>query len=197
MDYKHLRAAEYRLMPWKNGRGTTCEVWREPADEADAFIWRASIADIVEKSSFSKFSGLTRVINTLEGEGMRLKVDGAWTGPLRPCDPFVFSGDSEVESELLGGPIRDFNLIYNPQICSARLQWLDLRRPQVFCSQAATLLIFAVNEVEVGTDEFSLKLGHHESALLNNDQAALTRIRLAAGANGFENQCCLIEIDRR
>lgn len=197
MNYNLLRAAEYRLMPWKNGRGTTCEIWREPADEAEAFVWRVSIADIVEKSSFSKFSGLTRVINTLEGEGMRLKVDEVWTGPLRPYDPFVFSGDSAVESELLGGPIRDFNLIYNARLCAARLQWLDLSHPRVFCSQARALLIFAVGQVEVGTGENSLNLSHHDSALLDNDQTALTRISLASSANSFENHCCLIEIDRR
>ena len=197
MKYTLLRADEYRRMPWKNGLGTTCEVRREPVDEDEAFVWRLSIADIKEKSSFSKFSGLTRIIGTLEGEGMRLKVDGSWTGPLRPYDPFIFSGDSEVESELLDGPIRDFNLIYDARLCAARLQWLELSRPRVFCSQAATMLIFAVGQVEVVSGEFSLDLNHHDSVLLDNDRGDLTRIVLSPRTAALNNHCCLIELARR
>lgn len=197
MKYSLLRSDEYRLMSWKNGLGTTCEVRREPADEADTFIWRVSIADIKEKSSFSKFSGLMRIINTLEGEGMRLKVDGTLTRSLLKYDPFIFSGDRVVESELLDGPIRDFNLIYNPELCAARLQWLELGRPQTFCSQAKTMLIFAVGEVAVDAGEFSLSLSSHDSVLLSNDHAALTRVKLSSREAAEESFCCLIEIDRR
>ena len=196
MKYNLLRADEYRCMPWKNGLGTTCEVRREPVDEDEAFAWRVSIADIKDKSSFSKFSGMTRIIGTLEGEGMRLKVDESWTGPLRPYDPFIFSGDSVVESELLDGPIRDFNLIYDARLCAARLQWLELSRPQVFCSQAATMLIFAVGQVEVGAAGFSLALNHHDSVLLDNDQAELTRISLSPRTTVANNHCCVIELTR-
>ena len=194
MKYQLLRSDEYRLMRWKNGLGVTCEIRREPADESEAIVWRASIADIKEKSSFSTFSGLARIINTLEGGGMRLKVDGSWTGPLLKYDPFIFSGDSEVESELLDGPIRDFNLIYDSRVCAARLQWLEVSRPQVFCSQAETILIFSVGQVEVAIGDESFILNHHDSVLLDNDRAALTRISLSSRSAALESHCCLIEI---
>lgn len=192
-----LRSADQRLMPWKNGLGLTREIFREPLDDAEAFVWRASIAEVAANSSFSSFPGLTRIINTLEGEGMRLKVDGLWAGPLLKYDPFVFSGDSAVESELLGGPIRDFNLIYDPRLCSARLQWLDLDRPRVFCSQAEAALIFAVGRAEVETGECRQSLNSHDSILLRGGRALPDRIQVSAGDSSGENHCCLIEISRR
>ena len=82
---------------------------------------------------------------------MTLQVDGQDTRPLLPLDPFAFSGESQVSCALLGGPIRDFNLIYAPERFSARLQWL--KSEQRFFSSASTVLIFSVAEqaqVEMG-----------------------------------------------
>jgi environmental stress-induced protein Ves len=193
IQYAALRADDYQRMPWKNSLGSTCEVYREPSLVGD-FLWRVSLADVRVNSAFSPFPGLRRVIGTLEGAGMRLNVDGAWTGPLVQYDPFIFSGDSAVESELLDGPIRDFNLIYSPRLCAARLQWLDVARPQTFCTQAETLLVLAVGRAEVAGGEFTLSLNHLDSALLRNEGAELARIQLKPGSSE-ESRCCVIEIN--
>ena len=194
MKHKIMRAADYRRRPWKNGLGTTLEVYREPV-EGDSFDWRVSIADLVENSFFSAFPSLIRVICTLEGRGMRLNIDGVQTRSLLKYDPLVFSGDSKVESELLDGPIRDFNLIFDPDKCSARLQWLDPSSPQVFCSPSSSVLLFALGPTALEFGEHTLELDFFDAALLTNEFRSLTRIQISSRGEPTA-RCCLIEVDR-
>ena len=57
---KLLGPADYKLMLWKNGRGTTRELAVSPADSAldgKLFAWRVSIADVESDCEFSPFPG--------------------------------------------------------------------------------------------------------------------------------------------
>src|SRR3546814_9297313 len=80
-------------------------------------------------------------ISVLHGDGMTLMVDGQATRSLHPLDSFAFSGESHVTCTLLGGAIRDFNLIYAPKRYHARLQWMGGQ--QRFFSEAGTVLVFS------------------------------------------------------
>ena len=104
-----LRAQDYPRMPWKNGGGFTEEITRDSGEGLDGFGWRLSIADIEDSGGFSTFAGYQRIITVLQGDGMRLVVDGQASRPLLACDAFAFSGESQVSCRLLGGAIRDFN----------------------------------------------------------------------------------------
>jgi len=143
-----LRARDYPRMPWKNGGGFTEEITRDAGDSLDGFGWRLSIADIEESGGFSSFTGYQRIITVLQGDGMRLLVDGQASRPLLRFDAFAFSGESQVSCKLLGGAIRDFNLIYAPQRYRARLQWFD-GSSRLFSSASTVLLFAASNHVEV------------------------------------------------
>ena len=185
---KVLRAVDYPRMPWKNGGGSTEEITRDAGKGLDGFGWRLSIADIGESGGFSTFSGYERIITVLQGDGMTLRVDGQDTHPLLPLDPFAFSGESHVDCTLLGGPIRDFNLIYAPQRYRARLQWLD--GEQRFFSEAGVLLVFSVSEtldVKVGND--ASQLGRHDCLQLDGNTGLLE-----VSSNGA---CCVIELTAR
>ena len=65
-----LRAAGYRVMPWKNGGGTTTEVAVSP-DHAglEDFDWRISMARVETSGPFSSFAGIDCTLSVLEGEG--------------------------------------------------------------------------------------------------------------------------------
>ncbi len=193
-----LGPADYRDMPWKNGLGVTCEIWREPADVAKDFDWRVSVADVKENGPFSFFQGYTRLINTLEGKGMRLTVDGQKSGDLKQYEPFAFSGDSRVESELIDGPIRDFNLIYRAGAHRARLEWLNLSAPRSFASQADWILMYAVRGLEIRAAGSSVELEGGHTLLLTNEEARPEVVTLAPapGAAAGEKCCCLIEITK-
>lgn len=189
---QHFKAADYPRMPWKNGAGSTLEIARDTGAGLDGFGWRLSIADVGADGGFSAFNGYQRIITVLEGEGMQLTVDGQVSRPLRQFDAFAFSGDSEVDCRLLGGAIRDFNLIYSPVRYLARLQWLSLEQPQRFFSSAATVLLFSATQgLELRRDGASLAEVGRYDCLRIEGEAELAAFELRAEAGGA---CCLIEL---
>lgn len=107
-----IRAADHRVMPWKNGGGVTREVLVEldPADPSQ-FLWRISIATVAQAGPFSRFPGIDRSIAVLDGAGMRLDVDGKPETVSRGGTPFRFSGDADVFSELIDGETTDLNVM--------------------------------------------------------------------------------------
>jgi len=102
---------EHRRMPWKNGGGTTAEVLSEPGPYG-ALLWRLSIADVAGSGPFSDFAGYERHILLLAGDGFVLRFAGGPPHRLhRLLEPFTFDGGRPVACELLGGPVRDLNLM--------------------------------------------------------------------------------------
>ena len=109
-----LKPSDYRVMPWKNGGGTTTEIWIHPEGAGwDDFAWRVGIADIARSGPFSSFPGIERSILMLEcpeGSGMKLTIDG--NESMLPLHRFVdFAGEAVTEGTLLGAPVRDFNVM--------------------------------------------------------------------------------------
>ncbi|WP_305518459.1 HutD family protein [Pseudomonas sp. Q11] len=180
-----LRAADYPRMPWKNGGGSTEEITRDSGSGLDGFGWRLSIADIGESGGFSTFAGYERIISVLQGDGMTLTVDGQATRSLHPLDPFAFSGESHVTCTLLGGAIRDFNLIYAPKRYRARLQWMGGQ--QRFFSEAGTVLVFsAAPTLRVKIDTAVEALGLYDCLQLSGNTGLLEISTVG--------QCCVIEL---
>ena len=111
-----LGPTDYRVMPWKNGRGSTTELAIHPQDsglKGQPFDWRLSMADVTEDGDFSSFPGYDRTLIVAEGEGMELEFDGA-SAPMRLTGPgqgAMFSGDWLTRGRLLDGPVRDFNVM--------------------------------------------------------------------------------------
>lgn len=143
-------------MPWRNGLGSTLEIARDtPADD---FGWRISLADVTQAGPFSPFAGMTRIISVIEGAGMRLHVDGESTAPLGRWQAFVFSGDAQVECELLDGPIRDFNLIYRADRYATELDWVAINGAWELDESPTLLLFCAEGSLEVCHEGASLGL---------------------------------------
>jgi environmental stress-induced protein Ves len=141
--------------PWKNGGGVTRELLAWPT--AEDWLIRISVADIEKDGPFSAFPGIRRTITVLSGAGIWL--DAPLDVELRPKDPpFTYSGDLAPRCELLRGPTRDLNAMFDEKAGVGRLQrWrtghetkrkrvsfaLDLKPPTlfgVFTLAAATLL---------------------------------------------------------
>ncbi|MFY0581861.1 HutD family protein [Cystobacter fuscus] len=119
---------DYRDMPWKNGGGITRELLRLPhPGEPERFLLRLSIATVASSGPFSLFPGVDRTLLFLEGEGMALRREGAPEVVLeRGSAPFRFPGEVPFESRLLGGPVRDFNLMVDRELAEARLDVVEL-----------------------------------------------------------------------
>jgi len=108
-----LRADALQPQPWRNGLGVTRELaLSPPGANADDFLWRCSVADVVGPAPFSRFPGIDRIIVLLDGDGFRMTLDGDREHALTTaCAPFAFPGEASVDVQLAGGPTRDFNLM--------------------------------------------------------------------------------------
>jgi environmental stress-induced protein Ves len=140
MTGRVLRPSDYQRMPWKNGGGTTTEIWKAVSPDGE-MLWRLSIADVASDGPFSAFPGIDRVIMVIEGKGMELTVDGR---PQRLDDlfkSFAFSGDAKTDCRLIAGPIRDFNLMVARSYGSGtlRVQYLAAGETAPFAENVAAL----------------------------------------------------------
>jgi environmental stress-induced protein Ves len=110
--HRLLTPADYRRMPWKNGRGQTTEIASAPPGASlDTFDWRVSVADVTADGAFSRFPGIERTIALIAGGGMRLAIGGRDVELRAPFEPYTFDGSDDAHCALIGGPVRDYNLM--------------------------------------------------------------------------------------
>jgi environmental stress-induced protein Ves len=136
---RHLRAADYREMKWANGRGATREVLRLPAE--GPILWRISLAEVPEDGPFSPFPGLARILTVIAGDGLLLSGPGIAL-EARPWRPVRFSGEVPIDARLIGDPVRDLNLIYDPTQLTAEVEVLagpcQIEATAVWLAEGAT-----------------------------------------------------------
>ena len=123
MAIRHLTPSDYSRQPWKNGRGTTTELWRLERD--GQLLVRLSRAAVVEDGPFSVFPGIERNLTVLSGPGFRL-TGGGLDFRCDPLIPVAFPGDVALQAtETLDMQSDDFNVM------TAR----TLPKPQVWLAQ--------------------------------------------------------------
>ena len=92
---KVLRVADYRQMPWANGKGVTVELAK--AEQGGRLLWRLSMATVAEDGPFSVFDGIERNLTVLDGPGFRLVGEGVDL-ECAPLVPVAFGGDVPVRA---------------------------------------------------------------------------------------------------
>ncbi len=121
-SFRLLRPASYRVMPWKNGLGTTTEIAVHPPGSAiDDFTWRLSIADLGASGPFSTFAGYDRLLVQIEGAPMTLSHEGGGEHRLQPLVPYRFAGELGTHGTLDAPPARDFNVMVRRARASAEV----------------------------------------------------------------------------
>lgn len=112
LESRHLTPADYRVMPWKNGQGTTTEIAAFPPGAGlDTFTWRISIADIATSGPFSSFPGIDRIVLQTAGDPMTLHHEGHSPRRLTLLSPVRFPGELVTRGEVPTPPVRDFNVM--------------------------------------------------------------------------------------
>lgn len=126
---KILSAKDFRAMPWKNGGGTTRELYRIPhPDDPERFLLRLSIAHVTSNGPFSLFPGIDRTLLLLSGNGGKLFfADEVEVVLDQPLTPLYFAGEDHVECELLDGPVEDFNVMVDRDWGKTTVQISDAR----------------------------------------------------------------------
>lgn len=104
----HLTAADYKTMPWANGKGTTVEMLK--LEDNDQLLWRLSRASVVENGDFSMFSGIERNLTVISGPGFDLRGDGLHLNA-KPLIPVGFAGDTPIRVEAVTAASDDFNVM--------------------------------------------------------------------------------------
>ena len=178
-----LRAADRIPTPWKNGGGLTCELaaW-PPGASLPHFEWRASIAEVTSDGPFSDFEGVDRVITVLEGAGLELRFEGHKAVRVdTSAVPLAFPGDVPCSAALVGGAVRDFNVMVRRGRWAAHVRRVDA--PTTLHMQAEVTILLARTSASLdvnclGPEDAVLIEGEHEVDLVHGAWvvAELTRV---------------------
>jgi hypothetical protein len=139
-----LRPSDYRVMPWRNGGGSTTEIAIDPPGSGlgDGFFWRVSLADVAQDGPFSRFPGYDRHIMLIAGKGMSLNANENGRFALdAPYKPVRFSGDWPVQAFLASGPVRDFNLMVRRDLGESQLLTVTGNDKQLLGSAVGTIIV--------------------------------------------------------
>lgn len=166
---KIIRASDLAEVRWKNGGGVTREI--AVASTRGKIIWRLSIADVAVDGPFSDFTGLTRILTVIRGNGMDL-ISAQGRLPADLNRPVRFDGALEINSVLKDGPIRDLNLMFDPLFCDGDVVSVAGPCRQDFGADPYLMLgvVCTKGRAEIGTD---LHLYPGDSALISSGKVAL------------------------
>ncbi|MEJ7603535.1 MAG: HutD family protein [Kofleriaceae bacterium] len=93
---------DWQAQPWRNGRGTTHEIWRD----ADDYALRVSCAEVAASGPFSQFPGFRRWTFLLGPAPIRLGEHEL----VKPGDHLELPGDLALEATV-GEPTRLLNIL--------------------------------------------------------------------------------------
>lgn len=140
---------QFHTMPWKNGGGSTLELFRLTQPGCDDFAVRLSIASVNGNGPFSLFDRVDRHLILLTGSGVQLTfADGSRVNLERPLQTVSFAGELPCESELNNGPIQDFNLMVHRDFGSGSLSVITLAEGDKVRSIAKPLCFYYLLEGE-------------------------------------------------
>lgn len=120
---------------WRNGLGWTTEIARRPEDVE--WSWRLSIAESDQAADFSSFPGVDRELVLLTGRGLRLRFHDGETHELeKPYESLRFPGDRPLTGEPMGGPTRQFNLMWRRDRVLGQVSFRQFTEPVELASGA-------------------------------------------------------------
>ena len=136
----------FKQIPWKNGQGTTIELAINEEGTVNDFDWRLSIATVKNDGPFSDFSGYTRNLVLIAGNGLSLEHSPTRVDRLDELLQFsTFDGGYETKAALINGPITDFNLMTRSNRFDARLE--TYRKPsQIKLEKALISFVYSLDE---------------------------------------------------
>ena len=122
-----IQPTHFKTVPWKNGKGETVEMAINPGGTLDNFDWRLSMASVVENGVFSNFTGYTRNLILIDGDGINLQHNDNKIDRLSSLLDFAtFDGGNKTVGNLHSNEITDFNVItrtesFNTQVSCHKL----------------------------------------------------------------------------
>ncbi|MGV2100079.1 HutD/Ves family protein [Rhizobium sp. 21-4511-3d] len=181
----HLKAANHRRMPWKNGGGETVEIAVFPDNAAlGDFDWRVSMATVATDGPFSIFEGIDRTLSVLSGDGIALAIDCREPVRLTKIStPLAFPADVPVMATLSDGTITDLNVMTRRGRLEHTVERLAVDGMLEETVQAGTvLLVCRDGAVSCTHDGAQIDLDHDDGLLLQLDSPSALKLQGAGTA---------------
>ena len=160
-----IEPAQFKVVPWKNGKGETIEMAINAGGTLDHFDWRLSMASVVDDGVFSDFSGYTRNLILIAGDGIDLQHNESKIDKLiHLLDYATFDGGSKTMANLHGSAITDFNIITRTSNMDAKIS-CQLQTQKHLIEQCELCFIFSLfknAEISMNTEEKTVEIpaGH-------------------------------------
>lgn len=125
-----IRQSEFKKMPWKNGKGTTQQIYIHPENsnlDKNNFDLRISSAPIATDGEFSQFAGMSRILVPIKGAGFEL--NGKVYEKFEVAN---FSGDELTSCRLIKDSVMDVGVIYDPKKFHIHAKVLNIKSPMSF-----------------------------------------------------------------
>lgn len=157
----------YKVMPWKNGRGTTAQIAMDSEQSVfpENFLWRVSSAQVTSNDPFSIFDGCRRALVVVQGQGLLLN-----DVELKPLVPYFFSGNEQIDCRLIEGPVVDLGVIFNTQKVKVGMEVLKGSEIKLQCSEGIQFLYLVEGDAKFSAGVLqqgdTLKLAAPESITL-------------------------------
>ncbi len=156
------RLADCPEVPWRNGAGTTRELY------VDADL-RVTVASERSEAAFSDFSGWSRTIVPL-GDGFSLLLGERREEKIPALSAFAFSGSEQVRARLAAGPIDALNVMTRDGALAHRAISLPLAAPLAEEISALALFLFrgtlSLGDEALAAGTFAFAEGRDECAEL-------------------------------
>lgn len=180
---KIYSTADYKTLPWKNGKGFTRELLRLNDSQCEGeFLFRLSQASISQDGPFSLFPGIDRILILLKGNGVRLQMNDSSTLLEKPLAPFSFPGEETVKCELIKGACEDFNIMTKRGWRKIKADIIGLAPSETY--QTATqeqYLYLAAGKVKISNQEIQqdglIHLIHESQKLEALDKTTIIHIQ--------------------
>lgn len=157
-----LKADQYKIMPWKNGGGTTREILLT-RDEQGEMQWRLSIATIGQSGPFSSFPDIDRTIALLDGDEVTLNIAEETSIVLNgSSQPFAFAGEAAVDAVLKGGETTDLNIMTRRSSWKHQMVRMDITQTEEFLKDCEHMFI-------VCNDDFRIECNHQTETVSRFD----------------------------
>ncbi len=179
-----IRANTCRVVPWKNGGGSTTEVAVSPCGAStDGFDWRISMARVASDGPFSHFAGIDRTLTVIKGRGLVLTVaDRAPVELATESEPVSFPGDAPTSARLTDGEIIDLNVMTRRGRFTHDVLRVTQARSFDVADGDIAIALSLDDHTLIATNQQSERLDHGDAAMIPPGETTSVQISPAATA---------------
>lgn len=157
--------SHFQIMPWKNGGGSTLELFSLRKSNGD-ILFRLSSADVKQDGPFSHFPNIDRHLFLLEGEGIKLTFPDKVVKMDKILEPIIFAGEEPIHCELINGACLDFNVMTDRHFGESLLTIKKMKSNETLRASNDFLFIFFQDDKKLLQLSFNETYQHDQEALV-------------------------------